>query len=96
MEYYSNCLIEALRAKIKDPYGVKLRCLPAKQNEVFIPHIMWEDSKHTYDFYTGEKLNPVQILWHRGSIRVSELGYYDRAIETMRRYKERRKHRKKS
>lgn len=93
MYYYSNCLIEALRAKIFDFRGVKLRYLPAKYNEVFVFHIMWERNGRIYDFHTSEKLNPLQILWHKGRIRVNDIGYYKKALETMMRYAERKKNR---
>ena len=49
-EYYSNCLIEAMKAKIKHPIKVKIKYIPAYMNEVFCTHVMWHDGEYTYDF----------------------------------------------
>ena len=88
MEYYSNCLIEAIKAKIRHPIKVKIKYIPAHMNEVFCPHIMWHDGEYTYDFYVKGYLKPIQRLWHKGYIRKSEYGYYDRVINTLKQWKE--------
>lgn len=49
-EFYSNCLIQALKAKIKNPCKVKIKCIPPHLNECFCPHLMWHDGEYTYDF----------------------------------------------
>lgn len=41
--FYSNCLIEAIKVKIKHPIKVKIKYIPARLNEVFCPHLMWHD-----------------------------------------------------
>lgn len=87
--FYSNCLIEALKAKIKNPFKVKIKYMPAHLNEVFCPHLMWHDGEYTYDFYTSGRLKWYQVLWHKGHIRKSEYDYYDKCIDAMRRYKNR-------
>lgn len=87
MEYYSNCLIEAIRAKLKNPKKVKIKYIPAHLNEVFCPHIMWHDGKYTYDFYAKGYLKPFQRLWHKGHIRKSEYGYYDKVMNTLKQWK---------
>lgn len=47
---YSNCLIEALKAKIKDPKNVKILILPGKIFGEHL-HVMWREGdtvKHAY------------------------------------------------
>lgn len=39
--FYSNCLIEAIKAKIKHPIKVKIKYIPARLNEVFCPHLIY-------------------------------------------------------
>lgn len=73
-EYYSNCLIEALKAKLSNP-EVKIVYIASKYNISHFPHILWSDSKHDYDFGTSEKLTLHNILWHKGSIRQRNLGF---------------------
>lgn len=48
--FYSNCLIEAIKAKIRHPIKIKIKYIPARLNEVFCPHLMWHDGEYTYDF----------------------------------------------
>lgn len=70
----SNCVIEALKAKIKNP-KIKIIYLPAKINVVRCPHIMWTNGINDYDFGTFAKLSPLEYFWHDGSIRIFPLGY---------------------
>ena len=90
-EYYSNCLIEAMKAKIKHPIKVKIKYIPASMNEVFCPHVMWHDGEYTYDFWASGHLSLLQKLWHKGHIRKMEYGYYDRVIKTLKQWKVRKK-----
>lgn len=41
--FYSNCLIEAVKAKIRHPIKIKIKYIPARLNEVFCPHLIWHD-----------------------------------------------------
>lgn len=81
--FYSNCLIEAIKSKMRHPFKVKIRYVPANLNEVFCPHIMWQDGEYTYDFYAEGYLKPLQRIWHKGYVRKSEFGYYDKVISTL-------------
>lgn len=90
-EFYSNCIIEAIKAKIKNPSGIKIKYIPAHLNEVFCPHIMWHDGEYTYDFWASGLLTPFQVLWHKGVIRKNEYDYYDKCIRTLKKWKERKK-----
>ena len=42
-DYYSNCLFETIKAKIKWGKRVKIIYIPSWKNEVFCPHFMWHD-----------------------------------------------------
>lgn len=89
--FYSNCLIEAIKAKIRHPIKIKIKYIPVRLNEVFCPHLMWHDGEYTYDFWAYEHLKPYQILWHKGRIRKNEYDYYDKCIKTLKEWKERGK-----
>ena len=89
--FYSNCLIEAIKAKIRHPIKIKIKYIPARLNEVFCPHLMWHDGEYTYDFWACGHLKPYQILWHKGKIRKSEYDYYNKCIKTLKEWKERGK-----
>ena len=77
-DYYSNCIIEAIKAKIKNPNIKLIVCMPW-ENEVFCPHVMWSDGIFDYDF-GNEGLGDQGIQkiknWtiHIGHLRRWELG----------------------
>ena len=74
-EYVSNCFIEAVKAKLKDPRHVKLYfCKPTKR-QMF--HFMWTDGAADYDFTDAECENEkycVKPLF-KGQIRKFKLGF---------------------
>lgn len=76
-DFYSNCLIEAIKAKIKDWKHIKLTFVSPFDNEVFCPHVMWSDGINDYDFGNEGKGNQGILNWtlHKGHIRKRELGY---------------------
>lgn len=49
-DFYSNCLIEAVKAKVKDWKHIKIIYVSPFDNEVFCPHFFWSDGKYDYDF----------------------------------------------
>lgn len=79
-DYYSNCLIEALKAKIKNWKKVKLTFVSPFDNEVFCPHVMWTDGEYDYDFGNEGKGNQGILNWtlHKGHIRKRNLGFNDK------------------
>lgn len=86
-DYYSNCLIEAIKAKIKNPKIKITICMPW-ENEVFCPHILWSDGFYDYDF-GNEGVGDQGILnWtlHKGHIRQRELGYNTKYKEICRKW----------
>lgn len=74
--FYSNCLIEGIKHKLKHPKQVKLTIIMPWHNEVFCPHVLWSDGKHDYDFGIEGEL-PLALAWtlHKGHIRCRELGF---------------------
>lgn len=84
-EFYSNCLIEAVKAKLRNP-KIKMMYCPAYFNEVPCPHWMWTDGSKEYDFSTG-LLHWWQWIWHKGRIREYHSGTYSRYVSAMIEYK---------
>lgn len=81
-DYISNCLIEAIRAKIKNNqvkiYFGRPRITENGHFQMF--HAMWEDDKGSYDFSEPEAagLPPWRQLLFRGHIRQFERGFAER------------------
>lgn len=74
-EYVSNCLIEAAKAKLKDPRRVKLYFCKPNKRQMF--HFMWSDSKADYDF---SDRGHGKTLWYKcllfkGQIRQFRKGF---------------------
>ena len=81
-DFYSNCLFEALKAKLKNP-KVKITYVSPFANEVFCPHFLWSDGKSDYDFGIERHLKLHERLWFKGHIRQRALGFnekYKRAV----------------
>ena len=81
-DFYSNCLFEALKAKLKNP-KVKITYVSPFVNEVFCPHFLWSDGKSDYDFGIERYLKLHERLWFKGHIRQRALGFnekYKRAV----------------
>lgn len=78
--YYSNCFIEAVKAKIKNPL-VKIAFVP--RSEKGTPHFLWSDGKHDYDFGVEAELKWYQIIWFKGRIRQRALGFNERYKNSM-------------
>ncbi len=84
-EYYSNCLIEALKAKARNPevkiYFCKPRITENGNFQMF--HFMWSDGKSDYDFSDLEEngLPPYRNLLFKGVIRKFEPGFAKKYAE---------------
>lgn len=61
--YWSNCLIEAIRAKVKNSKEIKIIHLPARDNEIYCVHFMWHDLRDNmiYDFHS---INDHDYWWN--------------------------------
>lgn len=72
ISFYSNCLIEAINAKLENP-DVKITVVTKGNRGV--PHFLWSDGKYDYDFGTDKKLSRLQTLWFKGRIHKRALGF---------------------
>jgi hypothetical protein len=84
-EYYSNCLIETLKAKIKWGRQVKIIYIPSWKNEVFCPHFMWHDLKddNIYDFSCDGYLEKWwNLFWFKGYVRCRPYKVYEKWLRT--------------
>lgn len=92
-DYYSNCLIEAVKAKLKNWKQIKITYVSPFYNEVFCPHILWSDGEYDYDFGNEGKGDQGILNWtlHEGHIRKRQLGYNQKYKDTCKRWATRRK-----
>lgn len=74
--FYSNCFIEALKAKIKNPIKIKITFVP--RSEANCPHFLWSDGKNDYDFGAEKHISGFHILWFKGNIRKRKCGFNER------------------
>lgn len=85
-EYYSNCLIEALKAKIKWGKQIRIIYISARKNEVFCPHLMWHDLANNTikDFHAeyGYIERWYNIFLFKGYIRTRPYSVYERWLKT--------------
>lgn len=71
--FYSNCLFEAVKAKLKDWQNTEVKHIRSKDNLI---HFIWIDKKNgcRYDFAQVETVKYwVQLLWFKGYIRKKKL-----------------------
>jgi hypothetical protein len=58
--FYSNCLLEALKAKIKNP---KIKVIKRHMTWTRTPHFLWLWKGYTYDFGTNHSI-PCKLFFH--------------------------------
>lgn len=81
-EYYSNCMIEAIKAKIQNHrikiYFCKPRITENGNFQMF--HFMWSDGKADYDFsdLKDSGIPPYRNLLFKGAVRKFELGFAEK------------------
>lgn len=80
--FWSNCFIEMVKAKIRNP-SIKVMRIPSCFNEVPCPHWMWLDDDGEHDFHCQGKLKVYQWFWHKGYIRTVHRGCYKECINRM-------------
>lgn len=90
-DYYSNCLIEAIKAKLKNWKQIKITYVSPFDNEVFCPHFLWSDGEYDYDFGICKKLKWYEKIYFKGNIRRRELGYNERYKKACKEWTERHK-----
>lgn len=79
--FYSNCLFEAIKAKLKNPKKTRILYIPARFNTSRCFHFMWTDGEKEYDFDRFGYIPKRLWVWHEGRIRTHRLGCYDRYIK---------------
>lgn len=77
---YSNCLFEALKAKIKDPKNVKVLFIPPSINKNRI-HFCWSDENKIYS-YVDPKAKPTTkiSLGFNGELKIYDKKYFEGLI----------------
>ena len=84
--FYSNCLIEAVKMKILYRNKVKVIVLPKTDRKGW-PHFMWYDTRdgYVYDFYTHDTLKSIlDVLLYKGFIKRHSLKYFNIRIGVQR------------
>lgn len=80
-EWYSNCFLEAVKAKIKYKKEIDIIFIPAKKNDVNCPHVMWKDKRDNTicDFYCDKYLEHWwNFFWWKGHIRKRPYDIFER------------------
>lgn len=81
-EYYSNCLIEALKQKIKFQKIKLYFCKPriTENGNFQMCHFMWDDGENSYDFTDKEEeeMKWYKCFWYKGHIRKLEKGFAEK------------------
>jgi len=84
-EYYSNCLFEAIKAKIKWGKQIRIIYIPSWKNEVFCPHFMWHDLANNTikDFHAeyGYIEKWYNLYLFKGHIRCRPYSVYERWLK---------------
>lgn len=77
--YYSNCMIEAIRAKIHNPRIKLYFCKPrmAGNGRFQMFHFMWSDGIADYDF---SDLNDEEIPWYKSFIFKGHLRRFEKGF----------------
>ena len=81
-EFYSNCLIEALKHKLKNK-DVKITCISPKYKGGLSPHFLWSDGVNDYDFGVDYRLKWYQVFLFKGTIRMRPLGWNENYKENL-------------
>lgn len=72
---FSNCLIEALKAKVKDPKNTKIHIIKHLSNDSIFWHFWWEDNEYAYNFIS-EKPRRFQVFLFKGNVDKKPLENY--------------------
>ncbi|WP_278984347.1 hypothetical protein [Segatella bryantii] len=83
--YWSNCFIEAIKAKIKWGKEIKIIYISPRKNDIFCPHFMWYDrlANNIKDFTAdGNTDKWYNNLLFKGHIRVRPYAVYERWLKT--------------
>ena len=83
-KFYSNCFVEAIRAKMNDWKNVRIIVfLPSYAGSL---HFAWTDGKYDYWFYPEKATVGIfETLWHEGTIERRKAGTFDRLKQIQKR-----------
>lgn len=83
MYYYSNCLIEAIKAKICLGWQGKIIFISPFKNDSKGSNFLWTDGMQLYDFYPANSIQHWwSKLWFKGYIRQRPYEVYTRWVQT--------------
>lgn len=88
--FYSNCLFEVIKAKLKHPFKTKITIV--RKSEAGCPHFLWSDGQYDYDFGVERWLEGCERLWFEGYIRRRGLGFNERYKKRMEESWKRKEH----
>ncbi len=82
-EFKSNCLLEALKAKVQNMSQVKLyfcRSRITENGRFQWMHLMWSDGENDYDFSdkSDRDCSFWEYFWYSGAIRKFPLGFAEK------------------
>lgn len=76
INFYSNCLIEALKAKIKHPIKTKIRIVSIP-NSLF-PHFIWLNNNIVKEFGKDGEVKWYKSFLYKGYIRTHDIITYQK------------------
>ena len=71
--YYSNCLFETVKAKLRNWGDIRIQFIPKKFNDARSFHFIWKNTKTNQSFdFKAERTpsNVIKLLWFKGHIRL--------------------------
>lgn len=84
-KFWSNCLVEAIKARLRDKDVRIYFCKPqfTKNRKFQMAHFMWTDGKADYDFSDDDRdrLPWYKSFWFDGAIRQFDYGFAKRYSE---------------
>ena len=81
INFYSNCLIEALKAKIKHPITTKIKKVLIPDS--FFPHFIWINNDVVKEFGKYGKVKWYNSFLYKGYIRTHEAITYQEISEKL-------------
>lgn len=72
--FYSNCLFEAIKAKIKDPKNVHIHFF--RSESLVWPHFWWEKGEEALSFVSVKLHRKFQVFYFKGYIDITPIRLY--------------------
>ena len=78
--YYSNCLLEAVRAKLRDR-TVRWIWMPLRYNPAHWPHVLWQEGEDVVHFQCVSGTQPWwKRFWFKGKLKRYGRAAFDRMM----------------